>query len=73
MGRLFEILLFDSPIRVGRPRPARLCWSTDEPIDFYSRHEMNKDAFQRMLGQLGLVLYTAQVIQCGMGFRGGPY
>jgi len=68
MGRLFEILLFDSPIRIGRSRPARLCWSADEPINFYSSHEINKDAFHRMLGQLDLVLYTKQVIQCGMGF-----
>lgn len=68
MGRLFEILLFDSPIRIGRSRSARLCWSADEPIDFHSRREINKDAFRRMLGQLDLVLYTTQVIQCGMGF-----
>lgn len=70
MGRLFEILLFDSPIRIGRSRPARLCWSADGPIDFHSRRKINEDAFHRMLGQLDLVLYTAQVIQCGMGFWG---
>ena len=71
MERLFEILLFDSPIRIGRFRRARLCWSVDEPIDFHSRSELNEDAFHRMLGQFDLVLYTTQVMQCGMGFWGG--
>jgi hypothetical protein len=70
MGRLFEILLFDSPVQIGRSRSTRLCWSADEPIDFHSRCEINKDAFHRMLGQLDLVLYTTQVIQCGIGFWG---
>lgn len=70
MGRLFEILLFDSPVRIGRSRRTRLWWSADEPIDFRSRCELNKDAFHRMLGQFGLVLYTKQVIQCGIGFWG---
>ncbi|KAJ6111315.1 hypothetical protein N7523_007376 [Penicillium sp. IBT 18751x] len=70
MGMLFEILLFDSPIRIGTSRRARLFWSADEPIDFHSSCELNKDAFHRMLRQFDLVLYNTQVIQCGMGFWG---
>lgn len=70
MGRLFEILLFDSPIRFGESRCQRLYWSSDEPIDFYWRHEIHEDAFHQMLGQWDLVLYTEQVMQCQMGFRG---
>lgn len=69
MGRLFEILLFDSPIRFGKYRCARLYWSADEPIDFYSSYKPNQDAFHRMLGQSNLVLYTRQLIPCGMGLR----
>ncbi|KAJ5295558.1 hypothetical protein N7508_010379 [Penicillium antarcticum] len=71
MGRLFGILLFDSPIRVGKFKSARLYWLLDEPIDFHSRQESNKDAFHQMLGQVGLVLHTKQIIQCAMGFGRG--
>jgi hypothetical protein len=71
MGRLFEILLFDSPIRIGRFGSTRLYWSADEPIDFHSSQESNKDVFHRMLGQVGLVLHTKQIIQCAMGFGRG--
>lgn len=67
MGRLFEILLVDSPIRLGRFGRTRLYWSAEEPIDFHSRNEINIAEFHRMLGRLGLVIHTRQTMQCGMG------
>ncbi|KAJ5652691.1 hypothetical protein N7507_010117 [Penicillium longicatenatum] len=69
MGRLFEILLFDSTIRHGRFPSKQLCWSADMPFDIQFRHKRHKVLFHRMLGQSGLVLYTMQVIQCMMGYR----
>jgi hypothetical protein len=50
---------------------ARLYWPADEPIDFHSREEPIEDAFYQVLGQVGLVLHTKQVIQCGMGVGRG--
>lgn len=70
MGRLFDILLFDSPTRSGSFKFTCLCWSADESIDFSPGHKIYEDAFHRILGQSDLVLYTTQLIQCRRGFRG---
>jgi hypothetical protein len=73
MGRLFDILLFDSPVRngtFGRFRITCLCWSADEPIGFSPRDKIYEDAFHRILCQSDLVLYTTHLIQCRKGFRG---
>lgn len=64
MGRLFDILLFDSTFRYGKSKSTRLCWSTNKPTDIRFRKDIHQNAFCRMLDQLGLVLYTRQVIQC---------
>jgi hypothetical protein len=71
MGRLFDILLFDSPIRIGSSRTTHLYWSVDEPTDFHSTNEINEDAFHQMLGQLNLVLFNWQIIQCAIRYSGG--
>ncbi|KAJ5389690.1 uncharacterized protein N7496_000758 [Penicillium cataractarum] len=69
MSRLFEVLLFSHQVQFSIGTIARVYWSTEEPFEFNGSYDNINAEFHRMLGQIGVVLYTRKVMQCTIGLE----
>lgn len=69
MSRLFEVLLFSHQVQFSIGTTVRVYWSTEEPFEFNGSYDNINDELHRMLGQIGVVLYTRKVMQCTIGLE----